>query len=195
MCRPAISCTALFAVLFSWSGVTSPCACVSAGIGRRSLLAGIGMPEIISCRGSGIFLLWRVARWSRLTVVVIPASGFSALSASVVRSGIALRHTSWRSVSLSKSMLAGGIFFQRTSAMTDHHLLLAWLLPAKRKQEACQKCRRHGDSVHRPVRIIFWCSHSSIDEIGLINRIETAIMAVAICIRMAIHATDIVMGR
>ena len=54
--------------------------------------------------------------------------------------------------SLVSLVVASAYFSELTSAMTDHHLLLAWLLPAKRKQETCQKCRRHGDSVHRPVR-------------------------------------------
>jgi len=36
--------------------------------------------------------------------------------------------------------------------MTDHHLLLA---PKAAPQPTCQKCRRHGDSVHLPVRHYF----------------------------------------
>jgi hypothetical protein len=46
----------------------------------------------------------------------------------------------WRSV----------IFFCRTSAITDHHLLSA---PKPAPQATCRKCRRHGGSVHGPVRI------------------------------------------
>ena len=41
------------------------------------------------------------------------------------------------------------IYFWLTSPMTDHHSLLA---PKAAPQPTCQKCRRHGDSVHRPVR-------------------------------------------
>jgi len=61
-----------------------------------------------------------------------------------------------------------GDIFLRTSAITDHHLLSA---PKPAPQATCRKCRRHGGSVHGPVRGFFfvvrsrfpsrlrWCSH------------------------------------
>ena len=109
----------------SWSGAASNLTFFFVRIGRRLLLAGIGMPEIISNRDSGILFLWPEARRATVTVAVIPTSGYSALSASMVRSSIALRHISWRSASLSKSLLAGGIFLKRTSPMRYPCLLLA----------------------------------------------------------------------
>ena len=118
MCSPAISWTALFAFLRSWSGVASPLACFSAGIGRRSLIAGIGMPEIISSLGSGILFLWPDPQRSCGAVAVNPASGYISRMLSMVPVVIAQRLTSWRLVSLSKSIMDAGIFFWRTSKVT-----------------------------------------------------------------------------
>jgi len=165
---PVVRSIGLFAIFSSWSDLAWNVACARADLckvdgcfifleyplfGLTVASAGMGKPEIFSRRTSGIFLLWHEARRSIAVVVVISASGYISWAASVVRRRIASHHVLWRGAWLSKWAIAGGIYFWRTSPMTDTHLLLA---PKPAPQATCQKCRRHGYSVHRPVRPILF---------------------------------------
>ena len=97
---------------------TSALGCMILGYSRfwrRMASSGLGQPEIISIRASGIFLLCRKAWWSVQPVAVSLASGYSFCLASVVRVGIGSRHILWRGASQSKMAVAGGIYFWRTS--------------------------------------------------------------------------------
>jgi len=112
----------------------------------------MGKPEIISGRASGIFLLWQKAWRSGLAVVVIAASvfffnawlhgpqprGISAYSLAV-------------DVAFKEGNVPSHIFL--ANVRDDGSPLASGVAPAREadQQEACQKCRRHGDSVHRPV--------------------------------------------
>jgi hypothetical protein len=136
--RPAISCTALFALFDSWSRcrVERRLRLVRAAVG----IAGVGKTGNHIRPMLGILLLlWLESRRCRSSVVVISSSGYF-FCGSVVR--VAWHHDdSLGGGVASRCTCSGAIYFSRTSAMTCHHLLLA---PKPAPQATCQKCRRHG---------------------------------------------------
>ena len=70
-----------------------------------------------------------------MEIVVISASGYSCCFASVVRSVIASCHIPCRSAWLSKSAVAGGIYFWRTSPVTASLLAFGMISCASRRHD------------------------------------------------------------
>ena len=77
-----VRCIGLFAHFRSWSDGVWNLACVSVRFWRPVEIRLLGKQEIISIRDSGIFLLWRKSLRSGEPVIVIAASGYSAVARS-----------------------------------------------------------------------------------------------------------------
>ena len=84
----------------------------------------------------------------------------------------------------SSRLLAGCSYSNLTSPMTDHHLLLA---PKAAPQPTCQKCRRHGDSVHRLVRHIFFCHRRHLLTSSFVGERSKSNSACRSCVRSTVE--------